>query len=146
MAIVSKWCNGTYLECQDMFRENGIFRDVLLHKYEKTYIYDYEAIPVKKGNKYNLDIKIDVKGDLKNKKLDVALHDGAKFIATKTVEAEKEVKLTLENLDVLEWSAEIPNLYQLFITLYDGKNETMTIRSYTGFKDIKIKNRKAKER
>lgn len=140
VAVVFRWTNGSYLEAQDMFRENGIFRDVLLHKYEKTYIYDYEAIPVKKGNKYNLNVKLDVKGDLKNKKIEVALHDGAKFIATKTVEAEKEVKLTLENLDVLEWSAEIPNLYQLFITLYDGKNETMTIRSFTGFKDIKIKN------
>ncbi|MEG2084621.1 MAG: beta-galactosidase, partial [Clostridia bacterium] len=28
LAVVFKWCNGTYLECQDMFRENGIFRDV----------------------------------------------------------------------------------------------------------------------
>ena len=30
-----KWTNGTYLEAQDMFRSNGIFRDVLLYKREK---------------------------------------------------------------------------------------------------------------
>lgn len=30
LAVVHRWCNGTYLECQDMFRNNGIFRDVLL--------------------------------------------------------------------------------------------------------------------
>ena len=28
VVLVYKWCNGTYLECQDMFRNNGIFRDV----------------------------------------------------------------------------------------------------------------------
>lgn len=30
LLAVYKWCNGTYLECQDMFRENGIFRDVYI--------------------------------------------------------------------------------------------------------------------
>ena len=31
VCVVHRWCNGTYLECQDMFRNNGIFRDVLLY-------------------------------------------------------------------------------------------------------------------
>ena len=31
VVVVHRWCNGTYLEGQDMFRNNGIFRDVLLH-------------------------------------------------------------------------------------------------------------------
>ena len=35
VAVVRRWCNGTYLECQDMFRNNGIFRDVLLRISEK---------------------------------------------------------------------------------------------------------------
>ena len=30
VVVVRRWCNGTYLEDQDMFRNNGIFRDVLL--------------------------------------------------------------------------------------------------------------------
>ena len=32
IAVIHKWSNGTFLECQDMFRENGIFRDVLLFR------------------------------------------------------------------------------------------------------------------
>ena len=28
LAVVHRWCTGTYLEDQDMFRNNGIFRDV----------------------------------------------------------------------------------------------------------------------
>ena len=41
LAVVHKWCSGTYLECQDMFRENGIFRDVLLYRLPAVYINDY---------------------------------------------------------------------------------------------------------
>ena len=128
VAVVFRWTNGSYLEAQDMFRENGIFRDVLLHKYEKTYIYDYEAIPVKKGNKYNLTVKADVKGDLNNKTLEIALHDGSKFIAKETIEAKNKNVVVFKNLTVDEWSAETPRLYALYITIYNGKNETMTIR------------------
>ena len=29
LAVVRRWCTGSYLECQDMFRNTGIFRDVL---------------------------------------------------------------------------------------------------------------------
>ena len=43
LAIVSKWSNGTYLECQDMFRENGIFRDVYITENPAEYIIDFHA-------------------------------------------------------------------------------------------------------
>ena len=38
VCLVYKWCNGSYLECQDMFRNNGIFRDVYITNYDKRYI------------------------------------------------------------------------------------------------------------
>ncbi len=39
--LVLKWCDGSYMEDQDMFRMNGIFRDVyLLHRPEQC-IEDY---------------------------------------------------------------------------------------------------------
>ncbi|MEG2396665.1 MAG: hypothetical protein RSB11_06490, partial [Oscillospiraceae bacterium] len=50
VAVVYKWCNGSYLECQDMFRENGIFRDVFIVAEEKSFIYDFSA-----KTKYNDD-------------------------------------------------------------------------------------------
>ena len=40
VVLVYKWCNGTYLECQDMFRNNGIFRDVYVTSYQDSYIQD----------------------------------------------------------------------------------------------------------
>ncbi len=39
-AIVHKWCSGSYLEDQDFFRLNGIFRDVYLLSREKDHIKD----------------------------------------------------------------------------------------------------------
>ncbi len=39
--LVLKWCDGSYLEDQDKFRMNGIFRDVYLMKRPQQCIYDY---------------------------------------------------------------------------------------------------------
>lgn len=42
--MVLRWCDGSYLEDQDMWRMSGIFRDVsLLHKPE-TRIADYQIV------------------------------------------------------------------------------------------------------
>ncbi len=139
VAVVYKWCTGTYLEAQDMFRENGIFRDVLLYSYEKTYINDFEAIAHKKGQKYNLDIKAEVKGALKDATVKAVLCDNGEILAEEVCEASKNSEITFKKLSVQEWNAEIPKLYELYITLYKGDNEVMTIRQYVGFKNIEIK-------
>ncbi len=39
--LVLKWCDGSYLEDQDKFRMNGIFRDVYLLKRPESFIFDY---------------------------------------------------------------------------------------------------------
>ena len=139
VAVVFKWCTGSYLEAQDMFRENGIFRDVLLYAYEKTYINDFQAIAKKVGKKYALDIETAVKGKLEVASVKVALYDGKTLIAEESADAEKENSFSLKGLNVEEWSAEIPRLYELYITLCNGKKEVMTIRQYVGFKSIEIK-------
>ncbi len=138
LAVVFKWTTGSYLEAQDMFRENGIFRDVLLYSYEKAYINDFQAIAVKKGKKYDLNVDVDVKNPYKNTKLKVALYDGKKLVAESEDSASKSTSISFKKLDVEEWSAEIPRLYELYITLYNGKSEVMTVRQYVGFKNIKI--------
>ena len=139
IAVVYKWCTGTYLEAQDMFRENGIFRDVLLYSYEKTYINDFEAVAHKKGKKYDLDIKAEVKGTLKGATVKAVLCDNGEVLAEEVCEASKNSEITFKKLSVQEWNAEIPKLYVLYITLYKGDSEVMTIRQYVGFKNIETK-------
>ena len=138
VAVVFKWCTGSYLEAQDMFRENGIFRDVLLYEYDKCYINDFQAIPAKKGKKYDLNINAEVMGAYKNSTVKATLYDGKEVIAEGEAEASKKTAISFKKLTVEEWSAEIPRLYELTITLYNGKKEAMTIRQYVGFKNIVI--------
>ncbi len=38
---VYRWCTGSWLECQDMWRLGGIFRDVYLYTTEREYIRDF---------------------------------------------------------------------------------------------------------
>lgn len=47
VAVVYKWSTGTYLECQDMFRENGIFRDVYITA-QKKHIFSIFLFKLKK--------------------------------------------------------------------------------------------------
>ena len=83
LAAVSKWSTGTYLECQDMFRENGIFRDVYITELEKTYIYDCFANSDKTADgKYNLDVSLDLTGDTKGYTVLCELYDGENLLVS----------------------------------------------------------------
>ena len=42
---VLKWCCGSYLECQDQFRYNGIFRDTYILQRPQGHITDVQIIP-----------------------------------------------------------------------------------------------------
>ena len=58
LVLVRKWCVGSYLECQDMFRLSGIFRDVLLFSNNKTYIYDinFNTTPIDSQGSYQFSL------------------------------------------------------------------------------------------
>ena len=139
VAVVFKWCTGSYLEAQDMFRENGIFRDVLLYRYGDTYLWDYEAIAHKTGRTYKLSLAADVKGADDKTRVRYILKDGRKTLASATVAAAGGAKADFTGLKVEEWSAEIPRLYELTVTVLQGRGEVMTVRKAVGFKDVKIK-------
>lgn len=137
VAVVFKWCTGTYLEAQDMFRENGIFRDVILYAYDKTYINDFEALTEKSGKRYDLNIKYKVNGKTDGYTVKAALFDGASQVAEGAAAAEAG-ELSFKKLSVTEWNAELPKLYRLFITLENEDGEKMSLYTYVGFRDIKI--------
>ena len=139
LAVIHKWSNGTYLECQDMFRENGIFRDVLLYEMPDTYINDFYLDRTFKRGKWNLDIKVNLKGRTTGYTLSAELYDGKKLIKSTESNAESESDISFGSLDVESWNAEIPKVYDLFITLSNKNGEVMTLRNITGFKKVEIK-------
>ena len=140
LAVVHKWSNATFLECQDMFRENGIFRDVLLYEMPATYLNDvyYRTKETSKG--WNLDINVALGGATENYTLKAEIYDSKnKLVAEKTIDASAESVISFKSLNVTSWNAEIPTLYTAFLTLYNGENEVMATRNYVGFKTVKIK-------
>ncbi len=137
VAVNYKWSNGTYLECQDMFRENGIFRDVYITSQGASYISDFLFRPQKNADgTYDLHIRVDG-----------AFADGTKLhIAAKTgdgilfeTDLLPRTETTVSALSVKEWSAEIPNIYEVMLTLTQNGTEAEAVRTYLGFKDVRIK-------
>ena len=111
----------SYLEDQDKYRLNGIFREVYILSRPKDHIFDYKI-------KANANGKLDVTLD---KNATVKLYDGETLIAEKVG---KKVNFTVKNPKL--WSAEEPNLYTLIIA-YNGE----FIKEYVGFRTVEIKDR-----
>ena len=95
---VLKWCCGSYLEDQDFFRYNGIFRDTYLLQRPEGHIADVQIIP----NAETIDIR-----------LDGAAH--VRIFAGETLLAETDFAdnfvFTPEN--PILWNAEKPFLYRV---------------------------------
>lgn len=132
VAVVYKWSNGTYLECQDMFRENGIFRDVYIISQKDDYINDFLFRPSKNADgTYNL--KISVSGKISSE-AEVAVSAEGLF---ETV-LKKDCKTELTSLSVHEWTAETPAVYEVRLLLKKNGTVVEAVRTYIGFKNIRI--------
>lgn len=136
IAVVFKWCNGTYLECQDMFRENGIFRDVYITSHEESYIYDIFLRPkfVGDGN-YSLIASVDGTFATNVRITLELIGDGVE----RKDELQPNGTVIARNISPKEWSAETPNVYQAIVTLEKEDGTTLEcIRQIIGFKHIEI--------
>ena len=130
VAVVHRWCTGTYLECQDMFRNNGIFRDVLLYEMDEQDIWDVSFDTKKGENGYTAQVRLQTQGD-PQVKVTLSGHD---LQLQKVVTAEENTaEVTFENLNVLQWNAEKPVLYDLYL-----ETDHTCIKLRVGFKDVKI--------
>lgn len=117
-AKVLKWCSGSYMEDQDFFRYNGIFRDVYLLSRPKGHIKDIDIKT--NGNK----ISVNFEGEA-----EICLYDGENLLDKKS--AEKFAEFTVEN--PVMWNAEKPYLYKLVFTYKDE-----VIEQKVGFRTIEI--------
>ena len=134
---VFRWCDGSYLEDQDMFRFSGIYRDVTLVSRPKSGIADFWTEQVF-GNDYkDVDFTLNVKTYGGAKKINATLAYDGKHVHT-FGEVDADVSLGVAKLkarlkDVKLWSAEKPNLYTL--TIQAGGD---IVRRKIGFKEQKI--------
>lgn len=132
VAVVYKWSNGTYLECQDMFRENGIFRDAYITLQGESRINDFLFRP-RKNSDGTYDLTVELDADFSENAYAEIVADGL-F----SVSFEKSGQKQIKSLSVKEWTAETPNVAEVKITLKENGETSEAIRTYIGFKDIRI--------
>ncbi len=146
---VHQFCDGSYLEDQDMWRLSGIFRDVTLVFKPKAYIEDYYIRSVFDGGYkkalFKIDVNVETRGaNLGEGKIKVEIIDKKKIFATleqdvPAMPAAAVKKLCLsENVGGFKlWSHENPYLYTVRVTLYDG-DKILDVREHKyGFREIK---------
>ena len=128
---VYRWCDGSYIEDQDMFRFSGIFRDVTLWSMPKDGIWDFkvsERLEVEKGLCKEASISLEgIDGEWT-----AALYDADKVQVASLSSALPSFRFPSSALPRL-WSAEKPYLYTLVVK----KGGDIRARK-VGFKEVRI--------
>lgn len=159
---VYRWSDGSYLECQDMWRISGIERDVYLYSTPKLDVRDFKVMSTLTDNYTNGLLSI--KAEINNYRIDqrtnhskpdtfaveIELADAAgnsilkkSTTGIQTVLGNYKSTVTFEEKisNVKQWSAELPYLYTLYITLKDKQgNVVEVIPQRLGFRSIEIIN------
>ncbi len=157
-AEVYRWCDGSYLEDQDMWRLSGIFRDVYLFATPKLHIRDYFVRTDLDDNYENsiLEATVEVRNlgdEPRSSSIDIQLFDadGSRIplavspgSVTVLPGTSAQVHFKTEVRNPKKWTAETPELYRTLVILRGQKeaSEIVDVRSCnTGFRKIEIKER-----
>lgn len=151
---VFRWSDGSYLECQDMFRMSGIFRDV--------YLYNTPAVSVRD---HYITSTLTPESDYRNgnMRVDFTLDNRSRLSGTKRVEvklfdpqgrhvASRDIRLTYSPADTLlkaavempvtgvqNWTAETPNLYTVHVVQSEAGRQEMAFSTRYGFRHVEIR-------
>lgn len=149
--IVYRYCTGSYLEDQDMWRLSGIFRDVNLIFKPKVELFDiflssklyddYSRAQLSgkiqiKSYDYELD-NIIIKTKIYDKKNNEVFLDSYQV---GKIDQNEDINFDfLKELDSVElWSHEKPVLYKIIVELYDGDKFYDKRIIMFGFREVKI--------
>lgn len=130
--LVLKWCDGSYMEDQDKFRMNGIFRDVYILKRPMEGIFDYFIKAVPSDDYKNGKIEISFRYQNEQVPVRLKLLDQTENLVWEGAAQGDNTAFTVENAHL--WNAEEPYLYTLLI---ETENEIIT--DYIGIREIHAK-------
>ena len=115
---VFRWCDGSYVEDQDMLRFSGLFRDVSLWSRPKAGIADF-VVTQTFGEGYKsatVDVAVETYGDAKE--ITATLYDdGGRIVGQIPTRDSRHATIKLEKPRL--WSAEKPYLYTLVLKCGD---------------------------
>lgn len=154
---VYRWCDGSYLEDQDIWRLSGIFRDVDLIARPKTFISDFFVQAEPNKTLENAEVSINLTLDNRSGKNISGLHIEAEVSGfskqgdivdiTFSKQVPSVLKSKQSSVDLKSfinhpklWSAETPDLYHLIIKLKNNKNEIVDkAECYFGVRKIEVR-------
>ena len=148
---IFRWSDGSYLEDQDFFRMSGITRDVYLLAKNQVHLFDFRSTATLdekyKNGIFKLELNVRNLGSerpLLNVEAKLVKEGKSVFQYNSKLACQPNSNLlkfggNLQN--VVTWSCESPNLYQLIITLKDQKGNILeTEGCKVGFRKVEIKN------
>ncbi len=154
---VYRWSDGSYLECQDFWRLSGIYRNVYLFSTPKLHIRDFEVMgdldEQYRDAVLHISARVHNYADtaIWNPKIEVTVLDSSNKLVGGEITMqgssvyippgdESIVKMKAFVKNPLKWSAEIPNLYTVLLTLKDKNGKVLEIESCKfGFRKVELK-------
>ena len=130
---VYRWSDGSYLECQDMWRLSGIFRSVQLWVRPLVHIADYKVQAVPEADFSSAQVTADIAlcntGEAEAKNLRAVLNIDGKTVVGKLKRLPSGdttvVRLAYRIDRPRLWSAEKPNLYPFSVELVDRRGKVV---------------------
>ena len=153
---VYRYCTGSYLEDQDMWRLSGIFRNVTLWSAPVVHVRDFAISTDLDANYRNATMKVAAKvrnyGEAATpaRTLQVTLYDKANkpvgapvsvAVAALAPGAETEVLLRMPVSNPQKWTAETPNLYTAVLSLSQNGGAPELLSHRVGFREIEVRGR-----
>jgi beta-galactosidase len=150
---VYRWCDGTYLECQDMWRISGIERDVYMYAAPKVRIRDFfvqanldenyqdgiliSALELKNTLPAGTVEAFTVEMQLRDEKNGIVVQEIKDIAMQGTSKDTLTFKKTVTNPE--KWTAETPYLYSLLLVLKNNLGQVEEVACCkTGFRRIEI--------
>ncbi|MDH5918553.1 beta-galactosidase [Vibrio splendidus] len=151
--MVIRWCDGSYLEDQDMWWLSGIFRDVTLLAKPKQCIEDVFVTPdldaCYRDGSLSIVTKITAPDTYQ---VQVQLFDGENAVTEPIIDRPHNRRIdergtyddvvfqTLHVREPKKWSAEVPNLYRIVVSLLDRQGNHIESEAYqVGFRKVEMK-------
>lgn len=137
--LVYKWCDGAYLEDQDMWRLHGIFRDVYLAARPLMHLQDVNILSNFDPRTANGQLEvIFTQNHEENLPLRISLQSPAgERIFNEEIQSNQGLGKMLTN--VRPWTAETPNLYPLVVETLSPDGDTLEVIGFNlGFRNIEI--------
>lgn len=144
---VLRWCDGSYLECQDMWSLSGLFRDVYLLIKPKISIEDFSVHQEFSEHYQRVDVRVQTRlNALPETCLLVASQllswDGepvTESVKAQVQDTQTSLKLQVNNPKL--WTDETPHLYLLLVWLENTQGDILDVEKIElGLREITLKN------